>query len=415
MNFSILTIGDEICIGQIVNTNSSWLAEKMTSIGFSAVYHSAVSDNEDIILSELNRLSDNSDVLLITGGLGPTHDDITKEVLLKFFDDKYIWHEETLNYLINWFKSRNRELSDINKSQAKIPSKCIPLKNSVGTAPGLLFKLNNKLIVSMPGVPAEMEDIFSNTLQNILIEHFQKFSKNIQLYLTINTAGIFESALAELIGSPDNFPKGISLAYLPSVGKVRLRIGANSETKEKAQDLLNLMKNNIIKIAGKYIVGYGNDSLIHYLSELLKEKQLNVAVAESCTGGMLGAEFTELSGSSEYFLGGVIAYSNEVKHNLLNISNDIIDNYGAVSEQTAIVMARNIRQLFGSDYGISITGIAGPSGGTKDKPVGTIWIGISDYKSTSAKLFQFANSRELNRERAVTNALLMLKERIIGK
>jgi nicotinamide-nucleotide amidase len=413
MNFSILTIGDEICIGQIINTNAAWIAEKMSSIGLSALFHSSVPDNKELILSELKRLEEASDIVIVTGGLGPTHDDITKDTLLSYYDDEFVLHEDTLKYLENWFSSRNRIINEINKNQALLPSKCRPLKNLAGTAPGMLFEQNSKLLVSLPGVPAEMKYILEYEFLPIAIDYFEKNSKNVQLYLTIKTAGIFESALAELIGSPDNFPKGGTLAYLPSAGSVRLRIGGIADTKVNAQQILDEMKQIIIEKSGKYIVGYGNDSIQSLIASLLIERKLTVAVAESCTGGMLGASFTDLAGSSEYFLGGVIAYSNDIKIDILNVTWHTIEDFGAVSEQTALELSENVRLKFNSDFGISITGIAGPSGGTEDKPVGTVWIGISDTSMKKAKMYRFGNDRGLNRERAVATALLLLKERIL--
>lgn len=415
MKFSILTIGDEICIGQIVNTNAAWIAEKMTNIGFSAIFHSSVPDNEELMLSELARLIDNSDAIILTGGLGPTHDDITKPMLVKFFGDNLIIHHDTLDYLEKWYQSRNRTLNEINKGQALIPSKSKPLSNNVGTAPGLLFEFDNKLLIALPGVPAEMKSIFENEFIPIAAQYFKSHSKSIQLYLTIKTAGIFESSLAELIGSPQEFPIRTSLAFLPSAGSVKLRIGASGSDFNTARLTLNKFQKMIEQKAGKYIVGYGNDSIMSLIAKKLKKEELTVAVAESCTGGMLGKEFTEIPGSSMYFHGGVIAYSNSVKVNALGIGIDLINEYGAVSEQVAIEMAKNVSSIFNAHFGISITGIAGPEGGTPDKPIGTVWISIYHNFSSYTKLFRFGNDRGLNRERAVSAALLMLKERLFDK
>lgn len=412
MKFSILTVGDEICIGQVINTNVAWIADKLTSIGYSVFLHSTVPDESEIMKSELDRLINYSDVIVITGGLGPTHDDITKSVLIDYFDDSLVTDKETEKYLESWFAARKRPISEVNKAQALVPSKCTPLKNRVGTAPGLLFDYNGKIIVSLPGVPAEMKYIMEKEFLPVAINYFIQFSKEVQLYLTIKTVGIFESNLAELIGSKDNFPNGATLAYLPSAGTVRLRIGAKSDSHVNAAEILNKMKSFVISKAEKYIIGYGDDTLQSLIGKQLTGRKLTLAVAESCTGGMLGSAFTDTTGSSAYFKGGVIAYSNEIKTSILRIDKNIIDSYGAVSEQTAREMALNVRQIFGTDYGVSITGIAGPDGGSEEKPVGTIWIGISDSEVTNAYHYIFGNERSLNRERGVSKALELLRTRV---
>jgi nicotinamide-nucleotide amidase len=412
MNYSILSVGDEICIGQIVNTNSVWIAEKLVNIGFSANLLVSVPDESNIMKSELHRLIENSDVVIITGGLGPTHDDITKAVLTEYFDDTLIQDESTYNYLKTHFESRGRALNDKILEQALIPSKSIALKNRAGTAPGLLFKVDKKMVFALPGVPEEMKNIFENEIIPIVTEFFFQNTSEYQVYRTIKTSGIFESTLSDLIGGPENFPHGTSLAYLPSSGSVRLRIGAKSSDKSKANEILEKFNQYIISKAGKYIVGYGNDNLQLLIGKLLSNKKLTVSVAESCTGGMLGAAFTDVSGSSLYFKGGIIAYSNEIKLDILKINELTLNEFGAVSEQTALEMAEKARQMFVSDLAISITGIAGPDGGTSEKPVGSVWIGISDKTKTYAKLFNFGNNRIINRERAVNAALELLRQRI---
>lgn len=415
MKYSILTVGDEICIGQIVNTNASYIANALTNIGYSVYCHSTVPDEPEIMKSELSRLMDNSDVVIISGGLGPTHDDITKGVLTDFFDDVLLEDNSTMKYLEEWFESRGRIMTEVNRAQALVPSKSTALRNKVGTAPGILFKPNKKLVLALPGVPAEMKYIITNEFLPIAIDFFEEYSKEIQLYLTIKTVGIFESTLSDLIGNPIQFPTGASLAYLPSAAGVRLRIGAFSDNLMNAQIILDNMKALIENKAGKYIIGYGDEDLQSVIARLLKKNNQSVSVAESCTGGLLGASFTEKSGSSAFFKGGIIAYANEIKSAKLNVSNGLIAEYGAVSEQVAIEMAKNVRDLFNTDYGISITGIAGPDGGSFDKPVGTIWIALSSIYETKAHLFRFGNDRTMNRERSVTKALELLMQELSGK
>jgi nicotinamide-nucleotide amidase len=415
MKYSVLTVGDELCIGQVVNTNAAFIANLMSGLGFSVFCHSTIPDEPSIMKSELQRLMDNSEIVIITGGLGPTHDDITKGVLVDFFGGQLVVDTNTLSYLESWFESRDRKITEVGIAQAMIPSKSRALNNRVGTAPGILFEFDNKLILALPGVPAEMRYIVTNEFLPIAKNHFEKFSTEVQQFLTIKTVGIFESSLAELIGGPENFPIGTTLAYLPSAGSVRLRIGAIAASMEKASELIDEMKNTIISKAGKYIIAYGDDSIQSVLGNILKSNGLTVSVAESCTGGMLGAAFTDNSGSSAYFKGGLIAYSNDVKIEQLKVSKATIDTFGAVSEQTAIEMARNISTLFDTDFGLSITGIAGPDGGTTEKPVGTVWIGVADRLSAKAFQYKFGNDRSLNRERAVSKALELLIKKVNEK
>ncbi|MBX3042784.1 MAG: competence/damage-inducible protein A [Candidatus Kapabacteria bacterium] len=413
MKFSVLTIGDEICIGQVINSNSAFISEFMTNIGYSVYMHSTVPDDAVIMKSELEKLISGSEVVIITGGLGPTHDDITKGVLTEYFNDELIIHRETLSYLESWFESRNRKMTDVNRAQALVPSKSRVLRNRVGTAPGILFDKDQKLVLALPGVPTEMKYIIQNDFLPIATEFFKKYSDSVQLYLTIKTAGIFESNLADLIGKPDEFPEGANLAYLPSAGSVRLRIGSRAKSRNEALNILDKMKQHIIDKAGKFIIGYGNETMESVLGDILKQKKLTLSVAESCTGGLLGEWLTRVSGSSEYFVGGIIAYSNEVKNNNLKVNRDTINTFGAVSQKTAIEMAQNIRSIFHSDIGISITGIAGPEGGTDEKPVGTVWIGISNERETTAKLYNFGNDRLLNRERAASKALELIRNLVL--
>ena len=414
MKFSVLTVGDEICIGQVINSNAAFAANLMTNIGYSAYLHSTVPDEADLMKSELSRLLENSDVVIITGGLGPTHDDITKGVLIEFFDDVLILDKGTELNLEKSFLARKWVMSEKHRAQALIPSKSRALRNVVGTAPGLLFEFDSKMVLALPGVPAEMRSILQNEFLPVAVEHFQKYTNEVQLYLTIKTAGIPESRLADLIGKPSDFPNNATLAYLPAAATVRLRIGTNADTFDKAQSYIDEMKNYIIEKAGQFIIGYGDDSLQSVVGNLLKEKNLMISVAESCTGGMLGAAFTEISGSSAYFKGGIIAYSNDVKMEFLKVHPKTLESYGAVSEQTAIEMAYNVRVYFDTDIGLSITGIAGPDGGTPEKPVGTVWIGISYLKETSAIEYNFGNDRSLNRERAVTKALELIRNKVSG-
>lgn len=413
VNLSILTIGDEICIGQIVNTNSAFIASKCTAIGFNVLIHSIIPDKKELIVAELDRLMSLSDVVVITGGLGPTEDDITKATLCEYFDDKLELHKPTFKFLEKWFSSRGRVMNDLNKSQAYLPSKCKALRNFYGTAPGMLFERDGKVVISLPGVPKEMKFIMEDSVLPYLKEMLNNQKTDIILYKTIHTAGIFESDLAILIGGKSNFPVECSFAYLPSYKGVRLRIGVNTQNFEEGLEKIKKIEDYLMGKISKYVVGADSEDLVWSVSNKLRQKNLTVAVAESCTGGLLGANFTNYSGSSDIFKGGIIAYSNAIKVEILGIEKTTIERFGAVSQQTAEEMAKNVRNKFKTDFGISITGIAGPTGGTPDKPVGTVWIGIADEKQVIAKIFKFGDDREVNRERSVGAALNMLFQELI--
>jgi nicotinamide-nucleotide amidase len=409
---SMLTIGDEICIGQVVNSNAAWIADKCTDLGAEVIAHSVIKDDKENIISELDRLFSFSDLVITTGGLGPTHDDITKLVLTDYFNDKMEMNQIVLNDITELFLKRGREITDRNKEQAMTPTKSIPLKNTIGTAAGLYFNSDGKKVIVLPGVPAEMKAILNYSGFDIIRSLIIEKADNIVVYKTIKTARIFESSLADLIGEPELFLNGGSLAFLPSGQGVRLRIGAIGNDFHEANFKLDVMQKYIEDRAGKYVIGYGNENPASYAGNLMKIGNLTVSVAESCTGGMLGEMLTEISGSSQYFLGGIIVYSNTAKIKQLDVNSETIEVHGAVSEQTAFELAQNVRIKFNSDFGISITGIAGPDGGTPEKPVGTVWIGISNKINTITKKYIFGEDRQLNRERASTTALLLLIDSI---
>lgn len=411
-NISIITIGDEICIGQIVNTNASWIANKCTNLGANVIIHSTIKDSKEALISELDRLIPKSDLVIVTGGLGPTHDDITKNVLCEYFQDVFILHEETLQYLQRIFKLRGYTLTERNKEQALIPSKCNVLKNEVGTAPGMMFKKDNKYIISLPGVPSEMKYIMQDSVLPFVSNKIANLNDEIVLYRNLQTTGIPESKLADMIGQPDEFLKGGTLAFLPSYRGVKLRIGVSEKSFEIAKNKLDKIEKIIFKRVNGKIFSSDDESLVSKIASILTEKKMTVAVAESCTGGLLGAEFTSISGSSSFFKGGVIAYSNEIKERILNIKKESLLNYGAVSEQVANELAKNVKAIFKTDFGIGITGIAGPTGGSEEKPVGTVFIALAFKNKIIVKKYIFSTEREINRERAVGTALAMLLEEL---
>ena len=409
LRVSLLSIGDEICIGQIVNTNAAWIAKKVTEKGAAVVEHITVGDVAADMKRELDNLLSISDLVLLTGGLGPTHDDITKPVLAEFFNDELQFDEESYANILELLKRRGMKPTDRTKQMAYLPRSCKALKNAVGAAPGMLFENQGKYVVSMPGVPNEMKYIIENSVLPLIEKIITDRQENVVLYKTLITSGIPESVLADKLGDVKEFlGENGSLAFLPSYQGVKLRIGVQSQNFADARKKIERIENFIREKAGSYIIAAEDKPLSEIIGMRLKDKGETVAVAESCTGGLLGGEFTAIPGSSAYFLGGVIAYSNEVKEKMLDVQHKTLLKHGAVSKDTAKEMARNVRKKFYADYGISITGIAGPTGGTREKPVGTVWIGLSSAKKTYAKKFVFTKDREVNRKRAVGSALSML-------
>ena len=413
MNIALLTIGDELCIGQIVNTNASWIADRCTQIGASISCHSTIRDNPVDIIHELDRLRINNSIIIITGGLGPTHDDSTKSTLCSYFHDTLIEHQETLLYLQERYKSRDIVLSERNREQAFVPSSCTVLKNPRGTAPGLLFTQKDCTFIALPGVPSEMKGIMQEYVIPIIQDHFLKEESVKPFYRTLITKGIPESTLADLIGNPDEFLEmQETLAFLPSFQGVRLRLGVSHHNAELAIQRLDVLEHILINKAGIYIYAKDQENLLSKTIENLLIHKKSLSVVESCTGGKLGSLCTELPGSSVFFKGGFITYSNELKEKLVHVRHDTLLEFGAVSEQTAIEMAIGGRNILDTDYCISITGIAGPDGGTNDKPVGLVWIGLSSKNRTFAKKHIFGTDRDMNRERSVYAALSMLYDEL---
>ncbi len=421
MTIALLTIGDEICIGQIVNTNAAWMAQACAREGWRVVAHSVVGDELTQIIDEFRRLLGVADAVLITGGLGPTHDDRTKTALVEFLNDTLVHHAPTLEHLRELFRVRGREITERNAAQAMLPSKCDVLRNDKGTAAGMWFTLKaaselnpserDKIMVSMPGVPYEMKHL----MEDRVIPRLRELSANdpVMRYTTLLTTGIAESTLADLIGDVEEILEGQELAFLPSSSGVKLRITVTEKTRASADEILLRIEERIRKRANRFIYGKDNDSYEALVGQLLAERGLTVAVAESCTGGLLGVALTANAGSSAYFLGGVQCYSNESKIQHCGIQAETLRQHGAVSEETARELALGIRERFGSDIGIAITGIAGPNGGTPEKPVGTIWVAFSDKNgAVDVQKYSVGTDRTVNRERAVAAALQVLYKNV---
>ncbi|MES2838639.1 MAG: competence/damage-inducible protein A [Bacteroidota bacterium] len=407
----IITIGDEILIGQIVDTNSAWLAQQLNLIGIKVKQITSVSDNETHILESLQQAEQRADIILITGGLGPTKDDITKHTLCKYFNTHLVFSNEAYADVEYLFSKFGRTVSETNRKQAEIPESCTLIHNYNGTAPGMWFQKNNKVFVSMPGVPYEMMEMVTTSVLPKLKEHFKTPSI---FHKTILTQGIGESMLSDLIEDWENsLPNHIKLAYLPSPGLVRMRLsayGGNINTLEKE---VNHQIDLLLPLIEKYVYGYNDDELEKVLGSILIENNSTVACAESCTGGYLSHKITSISGSSAYFKGSVIAYSNIIKEKELYVSSQTLKEFGAVSQQTAEQMAMGVLKKYDTDFAISTTGIAGPNADGTDKPVGLVWIAVASKEKVFSKQFQFGDNRERNIQRATIAALAMLRKFIL--
>lgn len=408
---SILTIGDEICIGQTVDTNAAEIAAECTKTGAEVVSHVAVRDEAEQIKSELARLLEISDFVLITGGLGPTEDDLTKLVLADFFDDKLESRPDVLARIEKLYERRGLKMYERNRKMAELPSKCEALPNEVGVAPGMLFEIAGKFVVSMPGVPPEMRSILENSVLPLIKKKVDSADR-VRVYKTLMTYKIYESKAAEALGDPKETLGEATLAYLPSYKGVKLRLGAVADSREKAERIIKKAERNIRAKIGEFVVSSEDKPLETIVGEELIAAGKTIAVAESCTAGALGKALTEMPGSSNYFLGGLLTYSDEAKINLLKVNKATIEKYGAVSEQTAYEMATNVREIFGADFGVGITGIAGPGGGTEEKPVGTVWISSADENGCEPIKYVFGEKRDVNRERSVGAALNMIMNKL---
>lgn len=412
LKISILTIGDELLIGQVANTNTQWIASRLTELGCAVVAQSTIGDERGVMLSELDRLFSISDIIITTGGLGPTHDDITKPVLCEYFDDEIAPVEDILEDLRVRLANRGVTFIDRNQHQAWLPRKCQPLRNSVGTAPGMLFEKGGKYVISLPGVPNEMKHLIECHVLPFAEDLLRRTNTSVTAYRTLQTTGCPESMLADTIGEPETFLGNASLAFLPSYQGVKLRIGVDAENIDKARTEINRIADYIYSRAGRFIFGEGEATLASAVGEELLKSGMTLSTAESCTAGMLSAAVTDVSGSSKYFMGSIVAYHNDVKISKLGVDPSTLSAHGAVSEQTALEMAINCRKTFGTSFAVSITGIAGPDGGSPEKPVGTVWIGIAGPNEAYAKMYSFGNERKINRERAVGAALVELLKSI---
>ncbi|NOZ45631.1 MAG: competence/damage-inducible protein A [Chlorobi bacterium] len=411
MQAEIITIGDEILIGQIVDSNSAWMAKKLNLIGVKIHQIISISDNSEHIINTLKNSLLNSEIVFITGGLGPTNDDITKETLCKFFNTKLIFHQPSFEDIKKFVKSRNSVLNELNKKQAEIPENCMPIRNLNGTAPGMWFEQGNKIIISMPGVPYEMKAM----MENIIIPELQKRYKLERIiHKTVLIPGIPEAILAEKIEQWEkHLPEYIKLAYLPSPGLIRLRLSIYTKQTEYSEKQIDDEIQKLNKILPNTIAGIDKENLESSIANLMISNKLTLATAESCTGGKIAQLITSIPGCSNYFLGAVISYANTVKIESLGVNNKSIESSGAVSKQVVEEMAKGVRKKLGSTFSIATSGIAGPTGGTAEKPVGTTWIAVSSSNRTISKKYIFTGERNQIIEKASRTALNLLRIEIL--
>lgn len=417
MKAEILTIGDEILIGQIVNTNTVWIAQQLNLIGLRVAHMASVSDDEQAIISALDAASERADFVFVTGGLGPTKDDVTKKTFALYLNTPLIMDEEVLQDVDSFFTKRGRALTDINRQQALVPKGCTVIRNKNGTAPGMWMQKGKTVFISMPGVPHEMKAMVSEWVipkikaENTLPHIFHK---------TILTQGIGESVLAELIEQWEDSlaAKNIKLAYLPQFGQVRLRLSGFGSNLKELERNVNAETEKLKTLAGKYIFGYENygeetPTLEKIVSILLKDRKQSLSLAESCTGGYISSLITSLPGASEIFKGAIVPYTNVAKHELLAVEEKIFTTVGAVSEECVKQLARQALLKFKSDYSIAVSGIAGPGGGTDEKPVGTVWIAVASETETITQKFQFGVNRQFNIIMTANAALNMLRKHLV--
>jgi nicotinamide-nucleotide amidase len=411
MTSEIVTIGDELIIGQVINTNQAYIAESLNGIGVDVVRMTSVGDDEERILDVFRSAWSKHDVVVVTGGLGPTHDDVTKKAVCSFFDTDLVKNDEVRSWVETLLQRRNIPWNSSAEEQTLVPRKARVIPNPVGTAAGMVFEEQSKCFIVLPGVPYEMKAMIDQSVVPMLS---RRASGLVIRHRTLRTTGISESLLAHHLGNVDHLLQGARLAFLPSPTGVRLRITVHAKDSSIADRHVAEVEHRIRERVQKYIYATGEEELEETLGGMLSSRKLTIAVAESCTGGLVTDKLTNVSGSSAYFGLGVIAYSNSAKSGLLGVPEQLIDEYGAVSKEVAQAMAEGIRRVARSDIGLSTTGIAGPTGGTPGKPVGLVWIGYSDGRATLALRFNFGDARKRNKERAAQAALELVRRRILG-
>jgi nicotinamide-nucleotide amidase len=413
MQAYIITIGDEILLGHTLNTNAAYIGECLNELNITVQKISVVGDDETSIINEFKLAQGNCDLVFVTGGLGPTHDDITRKCVVNFFNTELVENEQVLEDIKSLFEKRGRQLTDINRNQAKVPKIAEVIRNEYGTAPGLWIEQDNKVFIVMPGVPYEMKGMMESSVMKRL-EEIKGEEKVFVERKILLTTGIPESMLYERLGNLDEVLGGAKLAFLPNQFGVKLRLTVEEADRELAKNKLSETEQKIRTKVGRYIYGSDNQLLEEVIGKLLSDRELKIAVAESCTGGLIGSMLTDISGSSNYFERGIVSYSNASKVEILKVNEDTIAEHGAVSREVAMQMADGVKSTSGADIGLATTGIMGPTGATTEKPVGLVYIGYCDEKVCTARKFTFGNDRILNKERTAQAALDFVRRQLLG-
>ena len=412
MKAAIITIGDELLIGQTVDTNSAWMGAELSKAGFDVNRMTSIHDRREDIINALNEATGKTEIVLITGGIGPTSDDITKQTLCEYFNTRMVINNEVLTMIESMMSRRNFPMNENNRRQAEVPESCRVLKNATGTAPGMWFEKDGTVFISMPGVPYEMKYIMT---EHVLPELNKRFTSQIIIHRNIMTYGTFEAKLAEILtGFEAGLPPNIKLAYLPADGIIKLRLTATGADRESLSNLINRQVDTLYRSIPEFIYGENEESLEMVIGKLLKKCRKSVSTAESCTGGEIAHMLTGLPGSSDYYKGSVIAYANSVKKQLLDVKEITIEENGAVSEQVVQEMVVGAMNLFKTEFAVATSGIAGPDGGTEAKPVGTIWIAVASDKGIVTEKRIFGNDRITNIRRFSLAALNLLRRQIIN-
>jgi nicotinamide-nucleotide amidase len=413
MKAEIITIGDELLIGQTIDTNSAFMGAELSAMGFEIVQITSISDKKEMIINALKEKVGRIDVVLITGGLGPTSDDITKQTLCEFFETRLIPNKEVLKDIEKMLARRNFPMNENNRRQADVPESCRVLPNAAGTAPGMWFEKGGTIFISMPGVPYEMKYIMTG---HVIPELKKKFISQQIIHRNIMTYGTFEAKLAEILTDFEaGLPKHLKLAYLPSAGVIKLRLTGSGNNRDDLSHAIEIQISKLYNIIPQFIYGENEESLEMAVGRLLLQKGLTLSTAESCTGGEISHLITSVPGSSRYFKGSVIAYANSVKTHLLEVPEEIINKHGAVSKESVELMATGARKLFDTDFAVATSGIAGPDGGTAEKPVGTVWISVSSRTRNIVEKLTFGNDRVINIRRFSLAALNLLRKQIISQ
>ena len=412
MKSEIISIGDEIMYGHTIDSNSAYISQKLADLGIEVVYQTSVGDELSRIVEAIHQARQRVDLIITTGGLGPTHDDITMKGIVKAFKKNLVFHPEILEKIKQRYEKRGIEMPQINQNQALIPQGAKYFDNAVGSAPGILIQEDKTTFIALPGVPREMKYLTDEAVIPYLSK--QKIAGNI-IHRKIRTTGIVESALYEKLEGVVKESKEVKIAFLPGYPGVDIRLTANSRSAKAGEALIEQVEKRILDKTGEFVYGADSESPEELIGRLLKEKKMKMAVAESCTGGLLAAKITNISGSSDYFDRGVVTYSNQAKTDILGVPVEMIGKHGAVSSQVAEAMAKGVVRISGADVGIGVTGIAGPSGGSEEKPVGLVYIGLANNSKAWVEKFLFGQDRTIVRERTAYAALNMIRLHLLGK